>query len=129
MGREIARAAPPCVSWFVYLLRCGDGSLYTGIARDVRARLEQHVRGRGARYTRGRGPLTLIHVEEAATRGDAQRREAAIRRLRREAKEALAAHFSGSEVSAAVDRSGAGRVGEPPESGPQTRLRPRRFAS
>lgn len=76
--------------WFVYLLTCGDGTFYTGVARDVAARLEQHRSGRGARYTRGRGPLSVVHVEPAATRGDAQRREAAIRRLRRAGKEALA---------------------------------------
>ena len=46
--------------WFVYLLRCADGSLYCGIARDVDKRLAQHEAGKGARYTRGRGPLTLL---------------------------------------------------------------------
>jgi putative endonuclease len=80
---------PP--AWQVYILRCGDGSLYTGIARDVAARLAQHEAGRGARYTRGRGPLVLVHVEPAASHGDALRREAAIRRLGRAGKEALAA--------------------------------------
>ncbi|XXT21586.1 GIY-YIG nuclease family protein [Sorangium sp. So ce429] len=77
-------------AWHVYILRCGDGSLYTGIARDVEARLAQHAAGRGARYTRGRGPLALVHVEAAADKGEALRREAAIRRLGRAGKEALA---------------------------------------
>jgi putative endonuclease len=77
------------LSWYVYILRCGDGSLYTGIARDVAARLRKHEKGTGARYTRGRGPLALVHVEEAPTHGDALRREAAIRRLGRAGKEAL----------------------------------------
>jgi putative endonuclease len=81
---------PGRVAWYVYILRCGDGSLYTGIARDVEARLAQHASGRGARYTRGRGPLTLVHVEEAASHGEALRREAAVRRLGRAGKEALA---------------------------------------
>jgi putative endonuclease len=81
---------PDTRRWFVYILRCGDGSLYTGIARDVAARLSQHVAGKGARYTRGRGPLALIHVEPAASQGEALRREAAIRRLGRRGKEALA---------------------------------------
>jgi putative endonuclease len=76
--------------WHVYILRCGDGSLYTGIARDVEARLAQHAAGRGARYTRGRGPLALVHVEPAKDHGEALRREAAIRRLGRAGKEALA---------------------------------------
>jgi putative endonuclease len=78
------------VSWHVYLLRCGDGSLYTGIARDAGARFEQHCAGRGARYTRGRGPLALVYVEPAASHGEALRREAAIRRLGRAGKQALA---------------------------------------
>lgn len=77
-------------AWHVYILRCGDGSFYTGIARDVEARVAQHAAGRGARYTRGRGPLAVVHVEPAADRGEAQRREAAIRRLGRAGKEALA---------------------------------------
>jgi putative endonuclease len=80
---------PRAPSWQVYILRCGDGSLYTGIARDVAARLAQHEAGKGARYTRGRGPLTLVYVEEAASHGAALRREAAIRRLGRAGKEAL----------------------------------------
>src|SRR5262245_17814220 len=85
------RAEGMMSTWHVYILRCGDGSFYTGIARDVAARLSQHAAGRGARYTRGRGPLELVHVEPAADRGDALRREAAIRRLGRAAKETLAA--------------------------------------
>ncbi|WP_044964047.1 GIY-YIG nuclease family protein [Sorangium cellulosum] len=82
--------------WHVYILRCGDGSFYTGIARDVEARFAQHAAGRGARYTRGRGPLALVHVEEAADRGAALRREAAIRRLGRAGKAALAAESRGA---------------------------------
>jgi putative endonuclease len=87
-------------AWHVYILRCGDGSFYTGIARDVAARLAQHEAGRGARYTRGRGPLTLVHVEPAADRGEALRREAAIRRLSRAGKAALtSATSSGGAAS------------------------------
>jgi putative endonuclease len=85
----VTQRHPREVTWQVYILRCGDGSLYTGIARDVAARLAQHAAGKGARYTRGRGPLTLVHVEEAASHGAALRREAAIRRLGRAGKEAL----------------------------------------
>lgn len=84
-------AIAPEPQWQVYILRCGDGSFYTGIARDARARLAQHAAGKGARYTRGRGPLELVHVEPAGSHGDALRREAAIRRLGRAAKAALAA--------------------------------------
>ena len=77
------------MSWQVYVLRCGDGTLYTGIARDALLRLRQHEAGKGARYTRGRGPLAMVLLEPAATQGDALRREAAIKRLKRAAKEAL----------------------------------------
>jgi putative endonuclease len=79
----------PCLPWQVYILRCSDGSLYTGIARDVAARFAQHEAGRGARYTRGRGPLALVYVEDVTSHGEALRREAAIRRLGRIGKEAL----------------------------------------
>lgn len=62
--------------WHVYVLACGDGTLYTGIAVDVEARLAAHRDGRGARYTRGRGPLRLLRAEAQAGRGAALRLEA-----------------------------------------------------
>jgi putative endonuclease len=73
----------------VYLLRCADGTLYAGIALDVQARLEEHQTGRGAKYTRGRGPLELVFAEVAGTRSEATKREREIKRLGREAKLAL----------------------------------------
>ena len=76
----------PGPSWWVYILRCGDGTLYTGIALDLDARLAQHRSGAGARYTRGRGPLELVYREPACTRAAASRREAAIKRRPRRAK-------------------------------------------
>lgn len=75
----------------MYILRCGDGTLYTGIATDVAARLAAHRAGRGARYTRGRGALDLVHQEEAGTRSQALVRERAIKRLPRARKLALIA--------------------------------------
>lgn len=75
--------------WWVYLLRCGDGTLYCGIAMDVEARLEAHRQGRGAKYTKGRGPLELIHAEACADKPAALRRERAIKRMDRKAKLAL----------------------------------------
>lgn len=75
--------------FYVYVLRCGDGSLYTGIARDVGRRFAEHVTGRGARYTRGRGPLRVAHAEGPYDKGDALRRELAIKALPRDEKEAL----------------------------------------
>ena len=77
--------------WFVYVLRCADGTLYTGIARDVAARLAAHEAGRGARYTRGRGPLTLLAKRRCPTQGDALRLEAALKALTRDEKLALIA--------------------------------------
>ena len=78
--------------WFVYILRCGDGSLYTGITPDVEARLAKHQSGTGAKYTRGRGPLTLVYTEECTDRAAASRREYAIKQLTRQEKEALIAN-------------------------------------
>lgn len=77
-------------AWFVYLARCADGTLYCGVAKDVAARLAQHDAGKGARYTRGRGPLTLIAKRRCETHGDALRLELAVKALPREEKERLA---------------------------------------
>jgi putative endonuclease len=79
------------VNWSVYILRCADGSLYTGVARDLQRRLRQHngeLVG-GARYTAGRRPVALVWSETLASRGDAQRREAMIKRMSRSEKESL----------------------------------------
>ncbi|MEO8031976.1 MAG: TIGR02453 family protein [Gemmatimonadota bacterium] len=75
--------------WFVYLARCRDLTLYTGVATDPVARLAAHNRGRGARYTRSRLPVALVWLERAASHGNALRREYAIKRLTRSAKELL----------------------------------------
>ena len=72
--------------WVVYLLRCGDDTLYCGMTNDIERRLAAHRAGRGARYTRGRSPLELLHTERARDRGDALRREAAWKRLTRTEK-------------------------------------------
>ena len=75
--------------WTVYILRCRDGSLYTGVTNDLRRRLAAHRAGTGAAYTRSRVPLRLVYTEPARDRSAAQRREAAIKRLPRLAKLAL----------------------------------------
>ena len=75
--------------WFVYMLRCADGTLYTGITTDVQRRLEEHRAGKGAKYTRGRAPLTLVYQESAEDYSHALRREYAIKQLSREEKLAL----------------------------------------
>jgi putative endonuclease len=77
------------MAWFVYVVRCRDGSLYTGVSVDVEARVAAHNAGRGARYTRSRMPVTLVHTEGKRSRSTAQRREAAIKALPRTAKLAL----------------------------------------
>lgn len=80
------------VEWWVYILRCADGSLYTGVARDLERRLLQHngqLPG-GPRYTSGRRPVTLLWSAAAPDRSAAQQREAAIKKLGRDAKLRLA---------------------------------------
>jgi putative endonuclease len=77
--------------WFVYVARCSDGTLYVGIARDVIARIALHDAGRGARYTRGRGPLQTLATRRCRSKGDALRLELAIKRLARREKLAVAA--------------------------------------
>lgn len=76
-------------TWYLYILRCGDGSLYTGITTDVDRRLEAHRSGHGAKYTRGRGPLTLLYREVCGSHSDALKRELAVKHLSRAEKEAL----------------------------------------
>jgi putative endonuclease len=80
-------------AWSVYILRCADGTLYTGITTDITRRLVEHNgdSGLGARYTRSRRPVTLAYVEDAGNRAEAARREAAIKRLDRTRKLALCA--------------------------------------
>lgn len=77
--------------WTVYMLRCADDTLYTGIARDAAARLAAHNDGRGAKYTRARRPVSLIWAEPATCRSSASKREYAIKRMKRAEKLALLA--------------------------------------
>ncbi len=77
-------------SWSIYLLRCGDGSLYTGIATDVSRRVAEHREGeRGAKYLRGRGPLELVYQQEIGDRGLAAKIEHRVKQLPKEHKEDL----------------------------------------
>ncbi|MCI0692044.1 GIY-YIG nuclease family protein [candidate division KSB1 bacterium] len=75
--------------WLVYILRCRDGSLYTGITNDLPKRLQAHCDGVASRYTRSRLPVKLIYLESAANRGVATKRELAIKRMKRAQKERL----------------------------------------
>ena len=79
------------MTWTVYLARCRDGSLYTGVTTDLERRLAEHNSGSGASYTRSRLPLVMVYWETAEDRSGALRRECAIKRLSRAEKEELVA--------------------------------------
>jgi len=83
LSRELA-------DWSLYIVRCRDGSLYTGVAKDIEARVETHNAGRGAAYTRSRRPVELIYSEEGFTRSEALMREAEVKSLPRCCKRLLA---------------------------------------
>ena len=75
--------------WYLYILCCKDGTFYTGITTDVEKRLEAHRSGKGAKYTRGRGPLVLVYREACGSHSEALKREAEIKKLSRKQKEIL----------------------------------------
>jgi putative endonuclease len=91
---------------FVYILRCADGTLYTGYAKDPVERARMHNRGRGAKYTAGRLPVRLLYSEGSASHGDALRREREIKRLSRAEKRALV-----KAATSAAPRQGKGSRG------------------
>ncbi|MEZ3486537.1 MAG: GIY-YIG nuclease family protein [Lachnospiraceae bacterium] len=74
---------------YTYILRCRDGTLYTGWTNDIEKRMKAHNEGKGAKYTRARRPVKLVYCEEFETKAEAMKRECAIKRMRREAKERL----------------------------------------
>ena len=88
---------------YVYIVRCSDGSLYTGWTTDVERRIQLHNQGRGAKFTRGRGPVRLVHLESFTNKSDALKREAAIKKLTRVKKEQLIAGTLTEESPASVD--------------------------
>jgi putative endonuclease len=90
------------MTYFVYLLACKDGSIYTGITTDLARRLKEHNEGRGGRYTRAKKVQGILHTETYPDRSTASKREAAIKRLSRAAKLALA-----TPASAVPPHSGA----------------------
>ncbi len=79
--------------WTVYIVRCGDGSLYCGITNDLPGRLAAHEAGKGAKYTRGRGPLELVFTRRTRSKSRALRLEHAIKSLPRQEKLARAARL------------------------------------
>jgi putative endonuclease len=88
----------------VYLARCNDGTLYTGVTTDPQRRLAQHNRGSGAAYTRSRLPVVLVYLEQALNQSDALRREHLIKKMSRAEKEALAS--MSPSLDAGVRRGG-----------------------
>lgn len=89
--KSVVKKRPSRSRAYVYILRCGDDSLYTGTARDIAARLALHAAGKGAKYTRSRGPLTLVCQEGPMTVSRALRREHQLKQLTRPQKEAFVA--------------------------------------
>jgi putative endonuclease len=81
-------------TWHVYIVRCADGSLYTGVAKDLVARIARHNAGSGAKFTRSRLPVELVYSEPACDRGSALKREHAIKQLDATAKRRLAERAS-----------------------------------
>lgn len=89
---------------YVYILKCGDDSLYTGWTNDIEKRFAAHCAGKGAKYTRGRGPLTLVHLELFDDRTEAQCREAVIKKLTRAAKLLLISGETEKEAAETIKR-------------------------
>lgn len=87
--------------WFVYLIECADGSVYTGITTDVERRFGEHRAGTGARYTRSRVPVAVLGHFPCADRSEASRLEAAIKRLRAARKREFCALVNGGDIAAA----------------------------
>ncbi|MEN8614446.1 GIY-YIG nuclease family protein [Dehalogenimonas sp. THU2] len=75
--------------WFFYILRCRDGSIYSGVTTGLDQRIEQHNRGTGAKYTRGRGPVTLVYFEKHADVSAAKKRESQVKTWPKARKERL----------------------------------------
>ena len=89
MPKQHSRSGPSGEKWFVYIVRCGDGSLYTGIAKDVKRRCQQHNNGKASRYTRSRRPTRLVWHEAHPSQRSALKRESAIKTLTRREKLAM----------------------------------------
>jgi putative endonuclease len=81
------------MSWIVYILRCADETLYTGITNDLERRLARHGDGTGAKYTKGRGPFEVLYTEPHPDRSAASRRELALKKLSKAEKLELTARF------------------------------------
>ena len=87
------------MSWHVYILRCGDGSLYTGISTDPRQRLQRHNAGKGSRYVRRKGTATIVYAEPCLDKKAARRRELEIQSWSRQKKLSLLKSVNGHKAS------------------------------
>lgn len=83
------KARPSSDEWFVYMVRCVDGSLYTGITKDLKRRRQQHTAGTASRYTRSRRPVELVYQEARPSQSSALKREVAIKAMTRRGKLAM----------------------------------------
>lgn len=77
------------MEWIVYILKCSDGSFYTGITNNIKKRLEMHISGNGSKYLRGRLPIKLIYKESLANRSQASKREIEIKKLNKREKQLI----------------------------------------
>jgi predicted GIY-YIG superfamily endonuclease len=88
--------------WYLYIVRCGDDSLYSGVTLDVERRLSEHRAGKGSKYLRGRGPLRVVYVREFSSRGAALSAEISIKKLPRHKKERLLQEYGGVAPAGAL---------------------------
>ena len=80
--------------WYLYIVLCSDTSLYTGITTNIKRRIHEHNTGRGAKYTRGRGPVQLVHLRQFTNRSEASKAESKIKKLRRRQKLSIINEFA-----------------------------------
>ncbi|HUV30845.1 MAG TPA: GIY-YIG nuclease family protein [Acidobacteriota bacterium] len=92
--------------WYLYMLECNDGSLYTGVTNNPANRLKRHNAGKGAKYTRSRRPVRLVYFEKCGTALEARRREGELKGWRREKKQALIGGFPSEPLSDVLRISG-----------------------
>jgi putative endonuclease len=103
---DLATVREDASPWSLYILRCGDGSFYTGVTTDIERRFREHEKGRASRYTRTHRPVVLVYREECGTRSQALSRECAVKSLGRQAKEDLVAGGAGAGIRSKLPNRG-----------------------
>jgi predicted GIY-YIG superfamily endonuclease len=96
--------------WYLYILRCGDGSFYTGVTTDIARRLDEHQEGRASRFTRTRRPVVLVHQEKCGSRSQALSRECVVKSMSRQRKESLIVAGPRSGGTKRSNRPGSGKA-------------------